>query len=127
MIEGCVKWHTDGFTVPQNVLDDSDEYLQDQDEMGEWIKECCRIVTRGGGDKRQDLFESYNSWRQERSEKPTSYKEFGANLKDHHGFEIVHQNYGGQVVGLVLTDFARAALLRRREAKKEAAESAASA
>jgi putative DNA primase/helicase len=113
MIDGAVEWHRSGLQIPSSVLSDSTEYIQDQDDLGTWCRESCQRVP-GRGDPRKDLFQAFCLWSEQRGQKPISYREFGNHLRDTHGFKIAHQSYGDQVVGLVLNDFSRAALLRHR-------------
>jgi putative DNA primase/helicase len=46
MIDGCVDWQANGFTIPDCVRTATDEYFEDQDEVGAWIEEACEIDTR---------------------------------------------------------------------------------
>jgi putative DNA primase/helicase len=119
MIDGAHEWyHEGGLRIPASVISDTNEYLRDQDDLAAWMVECCVRLTDGSGGRRQDLFESFSIWLLRRNQKPITYREFGNHLKDIHGFNIVHQNYGDQIVGLDLTDLARADLKRHRDAKK---------
>jgi putative DNA primase/helicase len=40
-IDGCVDWQNNGFTIPDCVRIAADEYFEDQDEVGAWLKEHC--------------------------------------------------------------------------------------
>ena len=44
MIEGCKEWLQGGFTIPQCVLNETSEYFNEQDLMGQWIGENCEVA-----------------------------------------------------------------------------------
>jgi putative DNA primase/helicase len=119
MIDGAVEWYSKGLQIPTSIVTDTNEYLHEQDDESGWIKESCVRVT-SGGDPRIDHYESFCLWSWKRHQNPISYREFGAHLRDIHGFKIQHQSYGDQIVGLALNDFARAALNSYREEKRKA-------
>jgi putative DNA primase/helicase len=118
-IEGCLRWQVDGLRVPKTVLEDSREYLTDQDVLGQWVEECCTVdLTKlKSGEPLAQLFGSWNIWRQERQEKATSYSEFRDAVKER--FTVSKAHFGLQAVGLSLTDFARAAVLRAKQEKEQ--------
>ena len=39
MIDGCIKWKQSGLNVPATVRDTTDEYLDAQDVLGQWLDE----------------------------------------------------------------------------------------
>lgn len=124
MIDGAVEWYSKGLQIPTTIVTETNEYLHEQDNESAWIKESCMRVTKGG-DPRADDYDSFCLWSWKRHQNPISYTDFGAHLRDIHGFEIKHQNYGDQIIGLALNDFARAAVNRYREQKKTKKETGA--
>lgn len=43
MIKGCLMWQKDGLKVPEEILQATAEYKEDQDYLGDFFKECCEI------------------------------------------------------------------------------------
>jgi len=43
MINGCLDWQNHGFTKPSRVLMETQKYFEEQDIIGEWLKECCTV------------------------------------------------------------------------------------
>jgi putative DNA primase/helicase len=41
VIDGCVDWKKNGFTIPDCVRVAADEYFEDQDDVGAWLEERC--------------------------------------------------------------------------------------
>lgn len=61
MITGAVKWQEQGLNVPESVQAASDEYLESEDTLGEFISE--HIDEAGMGSvKVADLFERFTQW-----------------------------------------------------------------
>jgi putative DNA primase/helicase len=61
MIEGAIKWQSEGLNVPESVKAASDEYLESEDTLGEFISE--HIDEAGMGSvKVADLFERFTQW-----------------------------------------------------------------
>lgn len=120
MIDGCLAWQKEGLQMPQSVQDDTSDYLSDQDDLGASIDECCRETGLGGssGGRQAECFESWTCWREENGLKPTELGWFRDRLRDR-GWRIKKGNVGKIIVGLVLTDFARAKLLKAREAHRD--------
>jgi len=59
MIEGSQDWIQNGFTKPQCVLDETNEYFAEQDLMSQWIGEKCEVVK----DATEQAITLFNSWR----------------------------------------------------------------
>lgn len=60
MIDGAVKWQQEGLNVPEAVQAASNEYLESEDALGEFISE--HLCTQGGSVKTADLFERFEAW-----------------------------------------------------------------
>jgi putative DNA primase/helicase len=79
MIEGCLSWQTEGLNPPAAVLAATEEYFDNEDMYGRWIRECIEddsraIVTT------QELFQSWQEWANPRKEHPGSMKRLSAAL-----------------------------------------------
>lgn len=61
MITGAVKWQERGLDVPETVQAASDEYLESEDTLGEFISEHIDQMGMGSV-KVSDLFERFTSW-----------------------------------------------------------------
>ncbi len=64
----------------------------------------------------KDLYLSWNLWRDELQEKPTSYPQFRERIKER--FTVAHANFGMKAVGLFLTDIERAKVLKAKQDKE---------
>jgi len=56
---GCLDWQADGLRPPQAVLEATDRYLEQQDAVGEWMRDCCRPI---GDESLNTLHGSYRDW-----------------------------------------------------------------
>ena len=66
MVDGCLEWKGAGLNVPQSVRDATDDYLADQDTLGQWIAECVELDPNGFTLTRH-LFKSWTAWCEERN------------------------------------------------------------
>ena len=85
MIKGCLMWQRDGLKPPQAVTAATDQYLESQDAIGEWLKECCELAP-GFWESTQELFTSWKPWAGERGEWIGSKNQFSQKLEDRGGF-----------------------------------------
>jgi len=100
MIDGCLKWQTEGLHASQNVKDATDEYLASEDLLAQWIEERC--VKEGSRSAlTQDLFADWQFWCQGNSYHCDSIKRFSQNLESH-GFKRVHTRDGNRFEGISL-------------------------
>lgn len=79
MIQGCLKWQTHGLPVPAAVLEATEEYLEEQDLMAQWIEENCEV---GSSLKSPttDLYKSWEEFCQKAGRHPGSRQVFGQKL-----------------------------------------------
>lgn len=77
MIRGAVKWYVEGLAVPGSVLDASAEYMADNDDMAQWIAECCEME---GEARASDLYASFSAWKKARGENAPSQTVWGSRL-----------------------------------------------
>jgi putative DNA primase/helicase len=56
---GCLNWQDGGLRPPQSVLDATDRYLDQQDTVAEWMRDCCRAI---GEESLTTLHGSYREW-----------------------------------------------------------------
>jgi putative DNA primase/helicase len=116
-VDGCLQWQQVGLRIPRQVLEDGDDYLTDQDDLAEWIGNCCLTdLTTLGGAPMMELFASWNLWRAERHQAPTTYPQFRERLKER--FLVSRANFGMKATGLFLTDIERARVLRTKEEQR---------
>jgi putative DNA primase/helicase len=84
MVEGCLMWQRDGLKPPQAVTDATEQYLEAQDPIGEWLQECCDLGP-GHWEGTRTLYGSWKPWAEERGEWIGSEKQFAGKLEDRGG------------------------------------------
>ena len=82
MIDGCLDWQTNGLSRPEIVRAATEDYFNEQDFLGQWLSERCRVELGSGG-----LFETasklYNDWQAyatSHGETAGTSKQFGSKL-----------------------------------------------
>ncbi len=90
MIRGAVKWHIEGLAIPSSVLDASADYMADNDDMAQWIAECCEME---GEARAGDLYASFSAWKKARGENAPSQTVWGSRLTAMQG--ITKRRSGG--------------------------------
>jgi putative DNA primase/helicase len=60
-VQGCLEWQKDGLRCPDEVKAATDEYRQEQDVLGEFIRECC-VVGANERERAKVLFDAYQKY-----------------------------------------------------------------
>lgn len=83
MIEGCLMWQKERLCEPMEVKLATEEYQEDMDIIGAFIRECCIIdntsylkISSG------DLYRAYTLWCEKNIEKPYPQRMFGIHLQN---------------------------------------------
>lgn len=76
-VQGCLEWWRQGLNPPDRILVSSREYLDEQDSLIEWRRDCCEPI---GQSSTRSLYSSWQSWCLERGEEPGSMKTFSQRL-----------------------------------------------
>jgi putative DNA primase/helicase len=61
MVKGCVAWQERGLMPPEVVTRATAEYLEEQDNIGRWIEECCERDPNAFT-KKSELFAAWEDW-----------------------------------------------------------------
>ena len=48
MIDGCLEWQADGLNPPASVRAATDDYLNAEDVLGQWLEDMCTVSPRIG-------------------------------------------------------------------------------
>jgi putative DNA primase/helicase len=89
LVEGCLKWQSDGLTVPPAMANATQSYQEEMDPVADFILERCD-VTPTATEKVADLYQAFKTWCDAGGEEPLSKKAFGLRL-DAKGFPSVRQ------------------------------------
>jgi putative DNA primase/helicase len=81
LIEGMLRWQSEGLNTPSIVLNATDEYRGEMDIIGNFFKERC-VQQSGTSVKARELFRVYQQWCEENNELATSERMFGLRLKE---------------------------------------------
>jgi putative DNA primase/helicase len=86
MVEGCLEWQRHGLGEPAAVVDATDRYRKQEDQLGSFIGQCCVVDyhARAGA---TDLFKAYQEFSGDRE---MTQKRFGGLLAERgfHGDRI---------------------------------------
>jgi putative DNA primase/helicase len=80
-IRGCLEWQKRGLGTPQVVIEATEEYREDEDQLGEFISDVC-LIKEGDRVERSQLYWFYKSWAASRGMKyPLGQKGFAKRLR----------------------------------------------
>ena len=81
LIEGALRWKSEGLKVPAVITYATDEYRGEMDVIGNFIKERC-VHKPGALIQAKELFQVYQEWCDENNEMATSMRMFGLRMKE---------------------------------------------
>jgi phage/plasmid-associated DNA primase len=81
LLEGCLAWQRDGLKPPAAVLAATDQYLEGQDVLGDWLSEDCEQSSTAW-EPRARLYEVWSKWAEERGEYAGGNRWFSQKLED---------------------------------------------
>jgi P4 family phage/plasmid primase-like protien len=76
MVEGCLEWQKQGLLPPTSVRAFSDEYFEDEDTFGAWMRECVEQDESVEFISTTALFQNWEEWANRNGEKPGGIKRF---------------------------------------------------
>ncbi len=79
-VRGFSEWKKKGLDPPPKVSDATEEYRQDQDTVGQFIAEKCKLAT-GFEVKSSELFKEYRQWCTDNGFNPVWGNTFGERMK----------------------------------------------
>lgn len=100
-IDGCLAWQRDGLRAPARVMAATDDYLDSQDTIAEWIAERCEHAP-GTSWSRTELYASYREWAGKTGEYCPPQRRFVAALESKGYTSTAGQRGAGMIQGLAL-------------------------
>ncbi|WPB83098.1 phage/plasmid primase, P4 family [Sediminicoccus rosea] len=98
-VQGCLAWQREGLGMPEIVRDTTADYFAEQDLLGQWLAERCKIepatLTASAA-----LFRDWSAWTKDRGENPGTNKAFSAAMEQHHAKRRTRE--GAMFVGVRL-------------------------
>lgn len=78
-IQGCLEWQRIGLKPPAKVQAATDEYREEMDVFGPFIRECC-VIHRTAEVRANELFNAYKAWCAENGIREQTQHKFGRYL-----------------------------------------------
>jgi putative DNA primase/helicase len=91
-IEGCLMWQREGLNPPESVRQASEQYLNAEDVLGQWLEDCCLTSPRIEFCTTATLYQSWVEWCAKTGQVAGSSKAFSQKLSER-GFEP-HKKHG---------------------------------
>jgi putative DNA primase/helicase len=107
MIDGCREWQSQGLAPPAAVLDASEDYLEEQDLIGQFLNEKC-IIDKKKVVASSILFEEWRKFAEVQGEKPGHQRTFNAALEAK-GFKQERSKQSRTIRGLTLREITKPA------------------
>ncbi len=102
MVEGCLEWQRLGLCPPKVVTAATEQYLESQDVLGEWIDDCCERDVNAFASS-TELYNSWKAFAESRGERFGTSKMFSMRLDDR-GFKKEKTSKANGFYGLVIRD-----------------------
>jgi putative DNA primase/helicase len=81
LIEGTRRWLEKGLVAPAEIKNATEEYRNEMDALGNFIKECC-VQNAGVTVRVRELFRAYQEWCEENNERACSERFLSLRLKE---------------------------------------------
>ena len=101
MIDGCLEWQRDGLKPPASVRVATDDYLNAEDILGQWLDESCVVSAKLGWIALASLYSSWKLWCEARGQHPGTSTALSKKL-DERGFKREKQKLGAGFWGIAL-------------------------
>jgi P4 family phage/plasmid primase-like protien len=101
-LDGCLEYQRCGLNPPDTVLAATDQYLKDQDSLGQWIDECCDTNPQAVA-LSSVLYAGWKEWAAANGLPQGSNKGLTQALIDR-GYTRQHTKKGAQFLGISLAD-----------------------
>lgn len=101
-IEGCLEWQKQGLNPPESILAKTQEYFDDENTIGRWIRERC-VIDDAERLRTSSLYSSWREWTGLNGEYCGSIKRFSQMLTGA-GFKRYETNAGSHFKGLRLKE-----------------------
>lgn len=105
-IDGCLMWQKDGLDPPACVRAATDDYLNAEDILGQWLEECCTVVGGETWTALADLYGSWKVWCEARGQRIGDARGLARKL-DERGFQRWKKPSGAGFFGLLVAKAAR--------------------
>lgn len=91
VVAGAARWYQNGLTEPECVVASTEEYREEMDPIGEWLREYCEVALEHRDENRLSpyctlsgsLYKSYSAWCEEQKQRPHGRVSFGKRLSNH--------------------------------------------
>ncbi len=93
-IEGCLMWQREGLNPPESVRRASEQYLNAEDVLGQWLEDCCIASPRIEFCTTATLYQSWVSWCAKTGQVAGTSKALSQKLSER-GFEP-HKKHGAR-------------------------------
>lgn len=80
-VQGCLEWQRRGLGAPEEVKAATDDYREEMDVLGEFLKDRCQVSPDAKVSSR-DLFEAYSAWCEANGQEPVGQRAFISTLKE---------------------------------------------
>ena len=101
MIEGTIEWAGGGgLQPPEAVLSATHDYLESEDAVAAWIRDCC-VIDTGTYTRNAVLFASWQQWAKTAGEHPVKMTKFTKAL-DVRGFERYRTGKARGFIGIAV-------------------------
>jgi putative DNA primase/helicase len=81
LLEGERRWREKGLDTPQSVSSATEEYRNEMDVLGNFIKECC-VQNPNASVRARELFRAYQEWCGENNERACSERFLSLRLQE---------------------------------------------
>ena len=83
LVKGFLEWQEKGLMIPESVMYNTDEYREEQDSLGRFIKDEC-IKDENAKVNVTKLFDRYAKWASVDGVKKLSRRDFARKMEDRH-------------------------------------------
>lgn len=81
VVEGCLAWREGGLKEPEDITKATQQYREDQDVLGDFLKECCEFQASAAVTV-AELHKAYKEWCNDNDAYPLAKKTFNARLQE---------------------------------------------
>lgn len=80
-VQGCLEWQMEGLEMPEEVRQATEEYREDMDVLGDFLRICCELDVKAVFPN-QEFYDAYRIWCTADKVNPMSQRAFTARLEE---------------------------------------------